>query len=395
MGKKKRVDWMRSVSIIGVGITKFGEHWRKSFRDLIAEAGIMALQDSGLVGKDIQAIYGGCMASGRFIAQEHIGALIADQLGLNPIPSTRVEAACASGGVALRNAFLSIVSGAYDVVAVGGIEKMTEVSASEAAIALGGAGDQETELFHGASFPALYALMARKYMREFGTTEEQMAEVAVKNHKNAVGNPNAQFQREITVEDVMNSGYVASPLKLLDCSPITDGAAALILCETEKARKLGIKGTIEIVGSAQASDTLALSMRKSLTEMIATKVAAKEAYRQAGIQVKDIDFAEVHDCFTIAEIFATEDLGFFKKGEGGKAVEEGRTALNAEISINPSGGLKAKGHPVGATGVSQAVEIVEQLRGTCGKRQVKAAQIGLTHAMGGIGATVAVHIFRK
>ena len=386
---------MRSVSIIGYGITKFGEHWMESFRELVAKAGIMALQDSGMEGNDIEAIYGGCMASGRFIAQEHIGALIADQLGLNPIPSTRLEAACASGGVALRTGFLSVASGAYDVVAVGGIEKMTEVSTEEAAIALGGAGDQETELFHGASFPALYALMARKHMEKFGTTEEQLAAAAVKNHKNAMGNPNAQFHREITVDDVMNSGMVSSPLKLLDCSPITDGAAALILCETEKAKELGIDDAIEIIGSAQASDSLALTGRKSLTEMMATKTAAELAYKQAGVGVENIDFAEVHDCFTIAEILAIEGLGFFKKGEGGKATEEGKTALNADISINPSGGLKAKGHPVGATGVAQAVEACMQLNGRAEGRQVKDAKVGLTHNVGGSGATAVVHIYRR
>ncbi|MDP6670716.1 MAG: thiolase domain-containing protein, partial [archaeon] len=300
-----------------------------------------------------------------------------------------------SGGVALRTGFLSVASGAYDVVAVGGIEKMTEVSTEEAAIALGGAGDQETELFHGASFPALYALMARKHMEKFGTTEEQLAAAAVKNHKNAMGNPNAQFHREITIDDVMNSGMVASPLKLLDCSPITDGAAALILCETEKAKKLGIDDAIEIVGSAQASDSLALTGRKSLTEMMATKKAAELAYKQAGVSEKDIDFAEVHDCFTIAEILAIEGLGFFNKGEGGKATEEGKTALNADISINPSGGLKAKGHPVGATGVAQAVEACMQLNGRAEGRQVKDAKIGLTHNVGGSGATAVVHIYRR
>tara|TARA_Y100000310_G_scaffold236888_1_gene240165 strand:+ start:2882 stop:4051 length:1170 start_codon:yes stop_codon:yes gene_type:complete len=386
---------MKSVSIIGVGITRFAEHWQESFRELIAKAGIMAIQDSGLAGNDIEAAYGGCMASGRFIAQEHIGALIADELGLNPIPSTRLEAACASGGVALRTAYLSIASGAYNVVAVGGVEKMTEVSTEEAAIALGGAGDQETELFHGASFPALYALMARKHMQEFGTTEEQLASVAVKNHKNAMGNPNAQFHREISVENVMNSGYIASPLKLLDCSPITDGAAALILCETEKAKELGIKDAIEIVGSAQASDSLALTGRESLTQMDATTTAVGQAYKQAGVSAKDVDFAEVHDCFTIAEVIATEDLGFFKKGEGGKAAEEGRTALNAEISINPSGGLKAKGHPVGATGVAQAVEACMQLQDKADGRQVKNAELGLTHNVGGSGATAVVHLYRR
>ncbi len=384
---------MRSVSIIGYGCTQFGEHWEKSFRELIAEAGTMAVQNAGLTGKDIQAIYGGCMASGRFIGQEHIGALIADQLGLNPIPATRVEAACASGGVALRNAFLAVASEAYDVVAVGGIEKMTEISVSEAAIALGGAGDQETELFHGASFPALYALMARRHMHEFGTTEEQMAMCSVQAHKNGMHNPNSQFHKEITIEEVMESGYVASPLKLLDCSPITDGAAALILCSTEKAKKMGFSNAIEIIGSAQASDSLALTGRKSLTEMTATKVAARDAYAQTGLKPSDIDFAEVHDCFSIANIMAIEDLGFFKKGEGGKAVEAGKTALNSEISVNPSGGLKC-GHPVGATGIKQAVEIVEQLLGKGGKRQVHDAKIGLAHNVGGSGATAVVHIFK-
>src|SRR3989344_1601199 len=292
---------MRSVSIIGAGLTEFGEHWERSFRELIAEAGIKAIQDSGIEGKDIQAAYGGCMASGRFIGQEHIGALIADQLGLNPIPSTRLEAACASGGVALRNGYLAVSSGHHDIVAVGGVEKMTEVGVGEAGFALGGAGDQETELFHGATFPALYALMARKHMQEYGTTEEQMASVAVKNHKNAMHNHYAQFHKEFTIEDVMKSGYVASPLKLLDCSPLTDGAAAVILAEASLAKKL-CEQPIEIISSAQASDTIALTGRKSLTEISATKVAAKIAFEKAGITHKDVDFAELHDCFTISEI---------------------------------------------------------------------------------------------
>lgn len=385
---------MRSVSIIGGAMTRFGELWDKSFRDLIAEAGINALEQSGLEGKDIQAVYGGCMASGRMIGQEHIGALIVDQLGLNPIPSTRLEAACASGGVALRNAYLAVASGMYDFVAVGGVEKMTEISSEEVATALGGAGDQETELFMGASFPALYALIARKHMQEFGTTEEQMALCSVKNHANAVHNPFAQFQKAITVEDVMNSGYVASPLKLLDCSPITDGAAAVILAATDKAKKISGKA-VEIIASAQGSDSLALTGRKKLTEMNATITAVRDAYKQAGVSAKDIDFAEVHDCFSIAEILAIEDLGFFKKGEGGKAVEAGKTKLDGEIPINPSGGLKAVGHPVGATGVKQAVESFWQLNGMTGKRQVKGAKIGLTHNVGGSGATAVVHIYRR
>ncbi len=384
---------MRSVSIIGAGCTRFGEHWEKSFRELIAEAGMKALVDSGIEGKDIEAIYGGTMASGRFIGQEHIGALIADQLGLNPIPSTRLEAACASGGVALSNAFLAIASGRYDVVAVGGAEKMTEVSTEEAGFALGGAGDQETELFHGATFPALYALLAQKHMKEFGTTEEQLAMCSVQSHKNAMHNPNAQFHREISVEDVMNSGYVASPLKLLDCSPITDGAAAVILMESEQAKKV-CEQPVEILASSQASDTLDLAGRKSLTELKATKVASGDACKHAKISAKDIDIVELHDCFSIAYLMAIEDLGFFKKGLGGKAVEEGKTSLEGEIAVNPSGGLKA-GHPVGATGVKQAVEIFQQLRGNAEKRQVKDANTGLTHNVGGSGATAAVHLYKR
>ncbi len=383
---------MRSVSIIGAACTKCGEQWERSFRDLIGEAGIKAVVDSGLEGKNIQAAYGGCMASGMFIGQEHIGALMADRLGLNPIPATRIEAACASGGVALRNAYLAVASGEYDVVAVAGVEKMTEVSTQQAAMALGGAGDQETELFFGATFPSLYALMARAHMHSFGTTEEQMAAVAVKNHRNGMLNPNSQYHKLITIKDVMNSGYVASPLKLLDCSPITDGAAALILASTDFARKVS-ELPIEIAASAQASDSLALTGRYSLTEIKATKIAANEAYRKAGTGAKRVDLAEVHDCFTIGEILAIEDLGFFKKGEGGKATEQGKTGLNSEISINPSGGLKC-GHPVGATGVKQAVEVYEQLKGACKERQVKNVEIGLTHNIGGSGATCVVHILK-
>ena len=385
---------MRSVSIIGVGLTNFGEQWEKNFKELIAEAGVKAIEDSGVSRKDIEAVYGGCMASGRFVGQEHIGALIADQLGLNPKPSTRLEAACASGGVALRNGFIAVASGMYDTVAVGGIEKMTEVSTEDAGFALGGAGDQETELFMGASFPALYALMARAHMEKYGTTEEQLAQVAVKNHKNAEHNPYAQFQRAVTLEQVMNSGYVASPLKLLDCSPITDGAAALILMETEKAKKITDKA-VEIVASAQASDTLALASRKNLWEIGAAKIAAEQAYKQAKISPKDVDFAEVHDCFTIAEIMAVEALGFCEQGKGGKFTEQGNTEIGGKIPVNTSGGLKAKGHPVGATGVAQAIEAFWQLNGMAGKRQVKGAEIGLTHNVGGSGATAVVHIYKK
>ncbi|MBI4210844.1 MAG: thiolase domain-containing protein [Candidatus Diapherotrites archaeon] len=387
---------MRSVSIVGAGLTRFSEHWSLSFKELIAEAGVKAIHDSGLARKDIQAVYGGCMASGRFIGQEHIGALIADQLGLNPIPATRLEAACASGGVALRNGYMAVASGMHDIVAVGGIEKMTEVSTEDAGFALGGAGDQETELFMGASFPALYALMARAHMQKFGTTEEQLAAVAVKNHKNAEHNEYAQFRNEITIDQVMNSGYIASPLKLLDCSPISDGAAAVILCAADVAKKMKMADkAVEIIASAQTSDTLALAQRKNLWETASAKIAAEQAYKQAGIKPSDVSFAEVHDCFTIAEIMAIEALGFCKQGEGGKFTEQGNTRIGGKIPVNTSGGLKACGHPVGATGIKQAIEAYWQLNNMAGKRQVKGAEIGLTHNVGGSGATAVIHLYRK
>jgi len=384
---------MRRVTIVGVGMSKFGELWDKSFREIIAEAGLMALEDANMESKDIQALYGATMASGKLIGQEHIAPLIADQMGFKNIPATRVENACASGGTALREAYFAVASGAFDIVAVGGVEKMTDVSTSSATTALGGAGDQEWELFQGATFPALYALMARRHMYEFGTTEEQLAMVAVKNHENAYKNKFAQFHNLITVDDVLNSKLVADPLKLLDCSPITDGAAVAILAPLEIAKKYN-DAPVEIVASAQASDRVALHDRETLTSLKATQIAAREAYKQAKLEPKDIQVCEVHDCFTIAEIMAIEDVGFFKKGEGGKATEEGQTKIGGKVAINTSGGLKGCGHPVGATGIKQAVEITWQLRGEAEGRNTN-AEIGMTHNVGGSGATAVVHIFRR
>lgn len=386
---------MRRVAIIGVGMTKFGEHWEHGFRDLVIEAGVKAIEDAGLQGNEINAGYVGNMASGSLIGQEHVGALIADQIGLNPIPVTRVEAACASGGVALRQGYMAIASGIHDIVVVGGVEKMNDLETNAVSEILGGAGDQEWELFLGATFPGIYALMAKRHMHEYGTTEEMLAAVAVKNHEHGSRNPYAQFQNKITIETVMKSKTVADPLKVFDCSPITDGAAAVVLASLDIAKKYS-EQPIEIVASAQASDTIALHSREKLTEIKATKIAAKKAYEMAKVEPKDIDVAEVHDCFTIAEILAIEDLGFFPKGQGGKASLDGRTALNGgEIVINTSGGLKAAGHPVGATGVKQAVEITWQLRGKAEGRQVADAEIGLTQNVGGSGATSVVHIYKK
>ena len=384
---------MRDVAIIGVGLTKFGELWDKSFRNLIAEAGTKAILDAGIEGKEIDALYVGSMSPGRFVGQEHVGALVVDSSGLSimNIPATRVESACASGGMALRQAYIAVASGMHDIVVVGGVEKMTDVVGGEATNILAMAADQEWEAFFGVTFPALYAMIARRHMYEYGTTREQLAMVAVKNHENGLLNPHAQFHRKITVDDVLNSPKVADPLTLLDCSPISDGAAALILAPLDKAKEYTDK-IVKIIGSGQASDSLALHGREDICTLKATVEAGRQAYKQAGIEPKDIDVAEVHDCFTIAEILAMEDLGFVKKGEGGKAVEEGRTRIDGDIPINPSGGLKAKGHPVGATGIAQAAEIVLQLRGEADKRQVKDAEIGLTHNIGGSGASCVVHI---
>lgn len=385
---------MRKVAIIGCGMSKFGEHWDSSFRDLVVEAGLKAIQDAKVSGERIDAGYVGTMASGSFIGQEHIGALIADYMGICPVPITRVEGACASGSLALRQGFMAVASGMHDIVVVGGVEKMTDVGGSLVGDVLGGAGDQEWELFLGATFPGIYALMARRHMQEYGTTEEMMASVAVKNHKHGAKNKYAQFQKEITIDTVLKSKMVADPLKMFDCSPVTDGAAAVVLAPLELASSFSEK-PIEILTSAQASDTIALHSRESLTGLNATKVAVQKAYKRTSLSPKDIDLVEVHDCFTIAEIMATEDLGFFEKGEGGKAALEGRTGVGGEVVVNTSGGLKACGHPVGATGIKQAVEVTWQLRNEAGERQVKDAQIGMTHNVGGSGATAVVHLMKR
>jgi acetyl-CoA C-acetyltransferase len=334
------------------------------------------------------------MSSGLFVGQEHIASMLADYLGQNPIPSARVETACSSGGLALRLGFMEVASGMNDVVLVGGIEKMTDVSGYEATYALGTAADQEYEGYHGITFPGLYALMARAHMDKYGTTREQLALVSVKNHENGSKNPVAQFPFKVTVEQVLNSVMVADPLRILDCSPITDGAAAVILCPVEMAKEMN-KPIVKIIGTGHATDTIALSSRKDITWIEATYQAAKQAYAMADKKPEDIDLVEVHDCFTIAEICVTEALGFVEKGKGGKAVEEGITAVEGKMPVNASGGLKSKGHPVGATGVAQVIEIVEQLRDKAGDRQVKDAQIGMTQNMGGSGGSTLVHIFER
>ena len=379
---------MKDVAIIGVGMTQFGELWSKSIKDIFVEAALKAIENAKV--DHIDSMYVGSMSSGLFVGQEHLGAVMADYLAVSPIPATRVESACASGGMAFRQAYLEVASGASEIVLAGGVEKMTD--GADVTESLATAADQEYEVYQGVTFPGLYAMIANAHMHQYKTTREQIAAVAVKNHKNGANNPNAQFRSEISIDKVLNSTLVADPLRLLDCSPVSDGGAAVILCSMDVAKKF-TKNPVRIKASAQASDTIALHSRKSFTTLNSVSSAAQKAYKIAGITPKDVNFAEVHDCFTIAEIVVSEDLGFFEKGCGGSAVEEGLTSLEkGKIPINTSGGLKSKGHPVGATGVAQVIECYEQLTGQAEKRQVKNAKIGLTQNMGGSGASCVINI---
>jgi len=379
---------MREVAVIGAGMTKFGELWSKSIKDIFVEAAIKAIENAGV--DHIDSMYVGSMSGGLFVGQEHLGAVMADYLGVNPIPATRVESACASGGVSFRQAYFEVASGQSDIVLAGGVEKMTD--GADVTDILATAADQEYEVYQGITFPGLYAMIANAHMHQYKTTREQLAAVAVKNHRNGSKNPNAQFRSEISADTVLNSTLVADPLRLLDCSPVSDGGAAVVLCAMDIAKKF-TDSPIRIKASVQASDTIALHSRRSLTTLDAVVRAAEKAYIQSNLKPSDIDFAEVHDCFTIAEIVVSEDLGFFEKGCGGVSVQEGLTSLESgRIPINTSGGLKSKGHPVGATGIAQIIELYEQLQGRAGSRQVKNAHIGMAQNMGGSGASCVIHI---
>ena len=383
------------VSIISAGLSKFGKHDGLYGREIFAEAVKEAFDNCPKLEpkRDIKAMFIGHMGEA-YEHQGHTGSTVADWTGLLNIPSTRCEAACASSGAALRSGVYAVLSGLADVVIVGGVEKMTHRNTTEVTEYLSMASDYPFEQWHGITFPGLYALMATAHMNKYGTTERQMAAVAVKNHYHGSLNPKAQMQKEITIEAALASRYVASPLKLYDCSLITDGASCVILTRPELASKYTDQ-PVHIIGSGQASDTIGLYERKTLTSLESVKFAAKAAFEMAEITPEDVDVAEVHDCFTSAEIFAYEDLGFCQAGGGGKLIDRGETKLGGRIPVNTSGGLKAKGHPVGATGTAQAYEIYLQLRGKAEKRQVKDARIGLTHNVGGSGATAAVHIYRS
>ncbi len=387
---------MKRVSVIGIGNTRYGVIKDRSFLDLAVEAGKKAMADAGITPDEVEAFYLGNYAGSDFINQNHLAPYVGAALGLRrDIPCTHIENACASGGSAFREGIIAIGSGTAGKVLVIGVEKMNTVPTPKVTEFLAKAGDWEHEVKVGYTFPSAFAMMARRHMHQYGTTREHLAAVTVKNHKNAIKNPDAQMQKLVTMEQILNDNrVVADPLRLYDCSLITDGASAVVLAEKGAARNLS-KKPVDIIGFAQANDSFALYQKDDLTRFDATVEAANMAFQMAGIEREDIDVAEVHDCFTIAEIIAIEDLGFVPKGEGGPATLDGVTSLNGKFAVNASGGLKAKGHPVGATGVGQIVEIVEQLRGEAGGRQVKDAEIGLTHNLGGSGATCVVHILAR
>ncbi len=381
---------MRDVAIIGIGMTKFGELWDRSLRDLAVEAALAAIDDAGC--DKLDSLWVGCMSSGLFNGQEHLGPLVADYLGRTPIPAYRVESACASGAMALRGAWLEVACGQADVALAVGVEKMTDVSGGDATYGLAAAADRDWEAFHGVTFPGLYAMVAIEHMHRFGTTREQLADVAVKNHSNGVHNEYAQFRSKVTREQVMSSAPVADPLRILDCSPITDGAAAAIVVPLNDAKSFSKQPPIKIAGIAAASDSLALHQRKDMCAFAAATEAGERACKMAKVNPRDVDVVEVHDCFTIAEICVTEALGFFERGHGGKAASDGATAVEGKIPVNTSGGLKSKGHPVGATGLSQIFMLARQLRGQAGPMQVKNARRALAQNMGGTGASHVVTI---
>ena len=385
---------MREVAIIGVGVTKFGELWDKSFRSLGIEAGMKAMEDANLSGNEVDGLFIGNMSAGRFINQQNIASLIADYSGMasNNIPATRIEAGGASGAVAFREAVMAVASGMHDTVLVGGAEKMTDLDDISINSILDSTADAEWEAGMGVTFAGLHAMIARRMIHDGTATREEIASFAVNSHYHGAFNPNAQFRKAITLDTVLKSGPVASPLGMFDCAPISDGAASLVLCPLEDARK-HTDSYVKVAATEQASDSLGLFQREDITSYGATVTAAGKAYKRAGIKAADVSVAEVHDVYTVSGIMALQDLGFFKKGEAGKAVLEGRCQLGGDaVTVNTSGGLKARGHPIGATGVAQIAEIAEQLRGSADKRQVENARYGLAQSTGGTGSTATVTI---
>jgi acetyl-CoA C-acetyltransferase len=383
---------MARVGIIGIGHGVFGRRSDATVQELAFEAFRAAMEDAGIGKKDLDASVIGSVPE--YHKQRSLPGVVQEYLGLVPKPTWLTEVACASGSAAIRTAWMAINAGVHDIVAVIGCQKMTELTTPEILALMGRVGEVQWESVFGTTFPAYYALFARRHMHEFGTTHEQMLQVAIKNHFYGAKNSCALFQKEITMEKAMESEEVATPFHVYDCCANADGAACVILANEERAKEIS-KKPVWLDGMGCATASMSVLRRPNLVGLPSAVEAARIAYEMAGVGPKDIKVAQVHDCFTIAEIMAYEDLGFCKKGEGGKFIEEKETYIGGKIPVNIDGGLKAKGHPIGATGVSQTYEIARQLRGEAGERQVKGADIGLTHNVGGIGQYCFVQILRR
>ncbi len=382
---------MRPVAVIGIGKTPFGAFPDRDLRSLAVEAGQKALKDGGVAPDQIESFYLGNFAGPSFVGQNHLAPFVSTALGIHGVPSTRIEAACASSGSAFFHAWAEVAAGINDIVMVAGVEKMTSQPTARVSEILAEAGDCSGEMKAGSTFASLFAMIARRYMHDFGAKKEYLSAVAVKNHANGALNPDAHMRKTITLEQAMNGKPIAEPLNLYDCSLISDGAAAVILAPLDRAHEFTSK-PVRVLGIAQASDYVALDQKADITTFPAVRRAGEKAYRMAGLSPQDIEFAEIHDCFTIAEIIATEDLGFAPRGMGGKFAFEGQTSRTGKIPVNTSGGLKAKGHPVGATGVAQIVDLALQIRCEAGERQIPRHSVGLAQNLGGSGATCVVSI---
>ena len=385
---------MRSVAVIGIGKTPFGAFQNKDLRTLAVEAGEKCFRDANVWPSQVDSFFLGNFAGPSFTGQNHLAPYVSTALGMAGIPATRIEDACASSGSAFYHAWREVASGLSDVVMVVGAEKMTTQATSRVTEILAAAGDCATEIRAGSTFPSLFAMIARRHMYQYGTTREHLAAVAVKNHENGALNPDAQMRKVITLEQAIAGKPIAEPLNLYDCSLISDGAAAVILAPAERAFEYTDK-PVRILGIAQASDFVALDQKADITTFPALRIAAQKAYGMAGVSAKDIQFAELHDCFTIAEIVAMEDLGLVERGQGGFFTAAGETRRSGRMPINASGGLKSKGHPVGATGAAQICDVVQQIRCEAGDRQLKRNALGLAQNLGGSGATCVVSILGR
>ena len=379
---------MREVAILGVGQIPVREHWHLSLRDLAVTACRAAMQDAGIANVD--GIYVGNMTSGRLNQQRHLGALVADFLGQKGVEAVKMEAACGSAGSAMRQGILAVASGEMDTVLVAGVEKMTETAGKEITAALTGAADADFEVIHGVSFVSLNALIMRRYMHEYGYRQVDFAPFALNAHGNGAKNPNALFRRPISQKEYEAGRAVADPVTLFDASPIGDGAAALILVPADRAPE-----AIRVIGSASATDTLGIHDRKDPIWLEGATLSAQRAYAQAGMGPEDIDLFELHDAFSIMAALSLEACGFAERGAGVRLAQDGAIKPTGKIPIATLGGLKARGHPVGATGLYQLAEATLQLRGEAGEAQINEARIAMTQNIGGSGATVVTHILQQ